>query len=149
MPAEYGSAAQAFEDSKTSGPINAARGDEVCGDLNIIKTTVTLAGDESTSTVIKLTPPVRQGQVIVPALSYASVPATAATTLTGKIGYAGDDDALASGINLGSAGVKNLGAIDTDLSTIPVGEQITLSFSAASSPNANAKVTFYFVTRSV
>ena len=148
MPASKGSAAIQADAAYIPGS-GQLRGDEGNADLNVIKTTVTLVGDETTSTVVTLTPPIRQGQVIVPALSYVSVPATAATTLTGKLGHDADDDALATGINLGAAGVKNLGSIDTDLNTIPSNKPVQLSFSAASAVNASATLTFYLVTRSV
>lgn len=150
MPTLRASHAEAFYNGQTQGArVGTLRGDLACADLNVITTTVTLEGDEDVADIITLTAPLREGQVIVPALCQVSRPADTATALTLDIGSASNPDSLSDALDVSSAGVRVLGTIFTDLDTIPAGEPIIATVASATSVNADTTITFYLVTRSI
>jgi|TARA_B110000459_G_scaffold107688_1_gene119508 hypothetical protein len=151
MPTTRASAAEALYLAKTQGSrLGTIRGDEVNADLNVIKTTITLVGDEAATNVITLTPPLKEGQIIVPALSQIVVESTSAgTALTANIGSASDPDSIAATSDLRTAGVRNLGTKNTTYESFLPGEPVIATLVTSTSPTAGKKITFYFVTRSV
>ena len=135
--------------AKTKGSrVGTVRGHNVNADINGMVTIVTLDGDEPVGHVISLTPPVRQGQVIVPALSVAATEVDTGT-LTVDIGTSSNPASIAEGVEVGAEGVVNLGAKFTDLDTVDVGEDIIATVTAATGLVAGATIAVYFVTRSV
>ena len=118
-------------------------------DLNVIKTTITLVGDEATTNVITLTPPLQEGQIVIPALSKVVVPVTAGTTITADIGSASNSDSLASGLDLKTVGVRDFGTTDTTMETFLPGEPVIATLGTVSGPLVGKTITFYIVTRSV
>lgn len=151
MPTTRASAAEALYLAQTKGSrVGTIRGDEVCADLNVIKTTVTLVGDESASDVITLTPPLREGQVVVPALCKVVTPSALGTALSIKIGTASDDDSICAATAVQAAGVlDNLGTNDTTIETVKPGEALIATVTTATSLTADRTFTIYFVTRSI
>lgn len=150
MPTTRASAAEALYQAQTKGSrIGAIRGDEVNADLNVIKTTITLVGDEVAGGIVTLTPPLREGQIVIPALSYVVVPSTAGTTVTAHIGSASNNDSLSATLDIKTAGIRSLGLLDTTYETFKPGEPVIATFVTSSSPTAGKTITFYLVTRSV
>lgn len=151
MPTERASAAEALYLAKTQGSrVGTIRGDEVNADLNIIKTTITLVGDEDVNDVITLTPPLKEGQIPVPALCKVVVPSALGTTFSVKIGTATDDDVVCAATAIQAAGViDNLGTNDLTYESIAAGDELIATVTAASSLTADRTATIYIVTRSV
>ena len=153
MPTERASNAEAFYKAQTQGSrVGTVRGDEANADLNCIKTIITLEGDEVVGNKIKLTAPMREGQVIVPALSIVVVDDDLAG-LKLQIGTATNEDCIAQDLDIGSPGIWDLGSLNTDLSTVKPGEEIIASvISQSNLPSSLTKgrnITFYLVTRSI
>jgi|DEB0MinimDraft_10_1074344.scaffolds.fasta_scaffold01213_7 hypothetical protein len=151
MPTERASAAEALYLAKTQGSrVGTIRGEEVNADLNLIVTKVTLVGDESANDVITLTPPLKQGQVPVPALCKVVTPSSLGTALSVKVGIDTDDDLICGATAIQAAGViDNLGTNELTYESIATGKELIATVTTATSLTADATATFYIVTRSV
>ena len=149
MPTLRASNAEALYKAQTQGQrAGTVRGDECNAGLNAITTVITLEGDEAVNGVITLTSPLREGQVIDPALSRIVVP-TAAGTLTADIGQASNPTAIAAAADIGGAGIRDLGTSFTDLDTFKAGEPLIATLKSATGLTAGRQIKLILVSRSV
>lgn len=151
MPTKRASAAEALYLAKTQGSrVGTIRGEEVNADLNVIVTKITLEGDETVNHPITLTPPLKQGQVVIPAFCKVVTPSSMGTALSVKVGIDTDDDIVCGATAIQAAGVlDNLGTNELTYESIPAGKELIATVTTATSLTADATATFFIVTRSV
>lgn len=148
MATLYATHADALRKAKNEGPQRGTlRGTDALADLVLVTTSYDTTGEEVAGDVIKLTAPLPEALVLVPALSVVAVESDPGTTLTVNVGTAENASQYASSLSLSTTGKKDLGT--ARVTTLPESEEITATISGASGLNSSGKITFYLAFRAV